>query len=313
MEVVGGEERRILVLTDGKAGHENQSKAFARALGCPFDLARVSFRCRAAKALSYLLDRIGVGCLGLLSGVGDVAALKTRGYAAVVGTGSGTFYAVKTLARRLGVKGGVVLYPRGYDLSTFDCILAPSFDRPPHAPNVVELPANLVSADAEFYARGVAAFRERTNAVPEVAVIVGGPNKCSTMTAGWMRERLDEIFARPGAKAVTTSRRTPADVEAVVDSYPWDYKLIYSRDSFNPIPAFVSLAKRLYVTAESTGMLSEACTSGSAEVVALDNLKPGPSKFRRFLESLREGGYVDGSRKVDLSEQFDSARRLMGL
>ena len=60
-------------------------------------------------------------------------------------------------------------------------------------------------------------------------------------------------------------------------------------------------------------MLSEACTFGSAEVIALDNLLPGPSKFRRFVESLRAGGYVDGTRKIDLSGEFAAARRLMGL
>ena len=305
--------RRILVLTDGKAGHENQSKACVRALGCECDLMPVRFKGKLAKALSYAADRLGVVSLGLLSGVEDVGAVAQRGYAAVVGTGSGTFYAAKALARRLGVRCGVVLYPRGYRISGFDCVLAPSFDRPEKSANVVELPANLVAADADFYERGVAAFRERTDVVPETAVIVGGPNKCSTMSADWMRARLDEIFAAPGTKAVTTSRRTPPDVEAVVDSYPWDYKLIFSRDKFNPIPAFVSLAKRLYVTAESTGMLSEACTFGSAEVVALDNLLPGPSKFRRFVESLRAGGYVDGARKIDLSGEFAAARRLMGL
>ena len=121
-------------------------------------------------------------------------------------------------------------------------------------------------------------------------------------------------MANAGAQlCVTTSRRTPPEVEALVDSYPWTYKLIYSRDHSNPIPAFVQLAKRLYVTAESTGMLSEACTFGTAEVVALDNLKPGPHKFRRFVENLRRGGYVDGSRKVDLSAEFARARTLMGL
>ena len=130
-----------------------------------------------------------------------------------------------------------------------------------------------------------------------------------------MKSRLDEIFsANKGAQlCVTTSRRTPADVESLVDSYPWSYKLIYSKDHFNPIPAFVQLAKRLYVTAESTGMLSEACTFGKAEVVALDNLKPGPHKFRRFVENLRRDGYVDGCRKVDLSAQFTRARELMGI
>ncbi len=310
-----GGEARAIILTDGKAGHENQSKAFARALGLDFVLVPVKFKSRFAKAMSYLYDRLGVSSTRLLEGLDNLDSLgKPR---VVLGTGSGTFYAAKALAKKLGAKCGVVLYPRGYDLSSFDCILAPTFDNPAKRANVVEIPANLVANDAAFYEKGVAAFRERYSGAADnlVGVIVGGPNKCSTMSVEWMKARLDEIFAaNAGAQlCVTTSRRTPPEVEALVDSYPWTYKLIYSRDHFNPIPAFVQLAKRLYVTAESTGMLSEACTFGTAEVVALDNLKPGPHKFRRFVENLRRGGYVDGSRKVDLSAEFARARALMGL
>jgi len=304
---------RVLILTDGKAGHENQSKAFARALGYEFEITEIHFKSSFHKALSYLFDHLGIRTLSLFN-----SNIRTFGHsntspAAVVGTGSGTFYAAKSLAKKLGVKCGVVLYPRGYDIASFDCILAPAFDNPPAAPNVIVIPANLVAADVAFYEKGVAAYRERTEVVPETAVIVGGPNKCSTMTVEWMKTQLDEIFKLPGTKAVTTSRRTPADVEALIDSYPWDYRLIYSKDHFNPIPAFVQLAKRLYVTAESTGMLSEACTFGTSEVKALDNLNSGPHKFRRFVEQLRAGGYVDGARKVDLSAQFVEAKRRMKL
>ena len=325
--------KKVLILTDGKAGHENQSKAFARALGCDFEVVRVEFRSKLAKALSYLLDRVGIATSNLwrlVPETADPAEPLPAPFrpAAVIGTGSGTFYAAKSMARKLGVKCGVVLYPRGYRLSTFDCILAPAFDRPAAAPNVIEIPANLVANDAEFYAKGVAAFQEKrglqssdSESPNAVAVIIGGPNKCSTMTPDWMKTQLDLIFNSNNQTPehsniqfwVTTSRRTPPEVEQVVDSYPWDYKLLYSKDHFNPIPAFVQLAKRLYVTAESTGMLSEACTFGSAEVVALDNLNPGPHKFRRFVEQLRSGGYVDGSRKVDLSAQFAAARELLGL
>lgn len=320
---------RVLILTDGKAGHENQSKAFARALGCEFDLVEVHFKSKFHKALSYLLDRTGVRAMTLLSTAVDCNRLQPKPVA-VIGTGSGTFYAVKALARKLGVKCGVVLYPRGYDIASFDCVLAPAFDRPKSAANVIEIPANLVANDEAFYSKGIEDFKahygkcsndgmfECSNAV---AVIVGGPNKCSTMTPEWMKTQLDSIFNSNNQTIehsniqywVTTSRRTPPEVEAVVDSYPWDYKLLYSKDHFNPIPAFVKLAKKLYVTAESTGMLSESCTFGTAEVVALDNLNPGPHKFRRFVEDLRAGGYVDGNRKVDLTAQFARAKTLMGL
>ena len=312
----------VLILTDGKAGHENQSRAFARALGCEPLVLPVRFKSPFAKMLSYLLDLFGILSLSIFKDLQvphDVKNLK-----AIIGTGSGTFYAVKALARRLGVPCGVVLYPRGYRLAGFDCILAPSFDRPDNVPNVIPIPANLVAADAAFYEAGVKAFRERYSPSdrPAVAVIVGGPNKCSTLSADWMRARLEEIFAayKPTSDIpqatnheiwVTTSRRTPPDVEAVVDSFPFDYKLLYSHDHFNPIPAFVSLARVLYVTAESTGMLSEACTFGTAEVHALDNLKSGPHKFRRFIDDLAAAGHLGGARKIDLSAQFARARKLL--
>ena len=313
----------ILILTDGKAGHENQSKAFARALGGGYELAEVHFRSKLHKALSYAFDWLGVHTTSLLRGVPDIS--RDDGPRAIVGTGSGTFYAAKSLAKRLGAKCGVVLYPRGYCISTFDCVLSPAFDRPAKAGNVIEIPANLVANDESFYENGVKEFmrhyRETTKCdladhPKAVAVIIGGPNKCSTMTPEWMKRQLDAIFAANGGDVefwVTTSRRTPTDVEKVVDSYPWTYRLLYSRDHFNPIPAFVKLARRLYVTAESTGMLSEACTFGTAEVRALDNLNPGLHKFRRFVDDLRKCGYVDGNRKVDLSAEFKAAKSLMGL
>ena len=316
---------KVLILTDGKAGHENQSKAFARALGCEFDLVEIHFKSKLAKALSYLLDWLGV----LNTNLTDLTDSTKRDYVAVIGTGSGTFYAAKAVAKKLGVKCGVVLYPRGYNVKSFDCVLAPAFDRPKAAANVIEIPANLVANDEAFYSKGIEDFKahygkcsnggafECSNAQ---AVIIGGPNKCSTMTPEWMKAQLDAIFNSKLQTSnlkpefwVTTSRRTPPNVEAVVDSYPWNYKLLYSKDHFNPIPAFVKLAKKLYVTAESTGMLSEACTFGSAEVVALDNLNPGPHKFRRFVDDLRKGGYVDGNRKVDLSAQFARAKMLMDI
>lgn len=304
---------RALILTDGKAGHENQSKAFARAMGCDFDLLRVDFRSKLAKAASYALDWMGI--LSLKPFV-DFRVPPSR-YDIVVGTGSGTFYAAKAVAKMLGARSAVVLYPRGYRISGFGCILAPEFDNPAPAPNVIRIPVNLVAADAEFYASGVRDFRERhaDTGREAVAVIVGGPNRCSRMTAQWMRSQLESLFAAHASDGsaprpemwVTTSRRTPPEVEAVIDAFPFDYKLLYSKDRFNPIPAFVSLASHLYVTAESTGMLSEACSFGKAAVHVMDNLNPGRHKFRRFAESCARLG----SKKVDLAPAFAAARKLL--
>ena len=303
----------VLILTDGKAGHENQSRALVRALGREAKVEHIVFKSAFHKALSYLFDRLGIYTLALFAR--PKLDMADR-FAAVVGTGSGTFYAVKTLSRRFGAGSAAVLYPRGYRLSGFDCILAPRFDRPLKADNVIELPVNLVASDESFYERAAAEFdRIHRQRKPAVAVVVGGPNKCSEMTPQWMRKELERVFdENPGREFyVTTSRRTPPEVEAVVDSFPFDYKLIYSRDRFNPIPAFVARAERIYVSAESTGMISEACTFGKARVEVMDNLLPGNHKFRRFVESLRRDGYVGGSRKVDLSGEMGAVKARLRL
>lgn len=314
--------RKVLILSDGKAGHENQSRALARSLGAEAQIASVRFASPLCKAASYALDRLGVATERLFAG----GLPDDPGCDAVIGAGSGVFYAVKTCARRWGKPGVAVLYPRGYRLDGFAAVLAPFFDRPRRAPAVVEIPANLVAQDPSFYAEGESHFaahyrsqtgRELDVAIPSTAVIVGGPNACARMDATWMRRELDRLFAAaaagaiPGRMWVTTSRRTPPEVEAVIDSYSWDYRLIYSRDRFNPIPGFVAVAQRLCVTAESTGMLSEVCTCGGAYVEAIDDLLPGDHKFRRFLAGLKAAGYVDGARKIDLGGVVGRVRELL--
>ncbi len=312
------EKKYALILTDTKAGHENQSKALARMLGLEAKLVTVEYHGKIAKGLSYVLShlRIYAGWLFHLSAKG-MRKVNPAEVAVVLGTGSGTFYPVAVVAKKFGVKSGVVLYPRGYNMKMFDCIIAPRFDQPAEEINIISVPANLVANDASYYDAGVETFRGK-HAVKEgvnaAAVVIGGPNKCSTMTKEWMKGELDKIFAarEEGQELwVTTSRRTPADVEALVDTYPWDYKLIYSVDHYNPIPAFVKLCKKLYVTAESTGMVSEAVTCGEAEVEVLDNLVGGEHKFRMFVNTLRSHGYIGGKKKVDIARKMERAKKLL--
>ena len=95
--------KKILILTDGKAGHENQSKAFVRGLGAESVIVPVAFRSHRLKFLTYLLDNLGIRTLAL-----NVfpQGIPEGDFAAVVGAGSGTFYAVKSLARKLRFHAG---------------------------------------------------------------------------------------------------------------------------------------------------------------------------------------------------------------
>ena len=339
--------KKLLIVSDGKAGHENQSKAFCQAMGYAYDCVQARYPWRIHKALSFLADRVNIHTPRLFK-MEEVP--PDNFYAAVVCTGSGAFYPGKVTARRLGAPVAAILYPGGYRLSTFDCIMVPGFDRPPQDPNIVRIPMNLTAVDTAFYEGAVEAFRRRyPAAAPDctrehptaldcsrppspapdgggaVGVIIGGPTRFAPMTPESLGGALDAIFKlTEGGRWVTTSRRTPPWADAIIDRYPFDYKLIYSRDNtFNPVPAFVTLCERLFVTADSSGMISEAVSSGGAmvEVLGTPPIKEGGGKFARFLKGLAEGGAVhlfDGTlgtanKKIDLSPVFEKARQLLRL
>ena len=156
-----------------------------------------------------------------------------------------------------------------------------------------------------------------------VAVIIGGKNPVADVAPDWLRTQLEAVFAATEGceRWVTTSRRTSPEAEAVVDSFPFDYKLLFSKDRFNPIPAFVTECERLFVTAESTGMLSEAVAVGHAAVEVLDNLTVTTGKFARFVDNLCDEGYAhrfDGAlgearRKVNLASTLAALKDRLGL
>lgn len=314
--------KKLLIVSDGKAGHENQSKAFCQALGYPYDCVGVRYPWRFYKMLSFLADRFSIFTERLFK---LEAFPGDNYYAAVVCTGSTAFYPGKVTARRLGAPVAAILYPGGYRLSTFDCIMAPSFDQPPSEPNLIRIPVNLTAVDEAFYANAVEAFTKlHTPGRPAAGVVIGGPTPFSPMTPETLTRHLDALFRLTEGceRWVTTSRRTPAWAEELVGCYPFDYTLIYSRDdTFNPIPAFVMLCGRLFVTADSTGMISEAVTCGNAMVEVLEAPSGKECKFSRFLGDLAACGAAhvfDGTlgaaaAKIDLSPVFEQARHLLRL
>ena len=143
------------------------------------------------------------------------------------------------------------------------------------------------------------------------------------MDADDMARQLDRVFAATEGceRWVTTSRRTPPAVEDLVDRLPFDFKLVYSRDQFNPIPAFVMLCETLFVSSDSTGMISEAVTRGTARVEILMNLRRQHSKFGRLVRNLERDGYVhvfnntlgDARRKIDLAPALARVAELLKL
>lgn len=298
--------RQLLILSDGKPGHLNQSLAFAKLLGYSWQVRRVAFKSRFCKALSYLADRVGLRLPGLFRVEGE-----GPGGCAVVSAGSETYYANKVLARRLQVPAVAIMLPRGYRYD-FDLIVAQQHDRPPRLKNLLSLPVNLSRVEPQGL---VAGQGER----PCVALIIGGPSRHFSMDPDRLREQVSRIFELfPHADMLlTTSRRTPPEVERMLETIPFRRSIIYSREPINPIPDFLAISDYVFVTEDSTSMISEAVSYGNACVEVLPlQATAARNKVGAMVTELAARGCLhrfDGSlgdcrRKLDLRAELERVR-----
>lgn len=290
--------KNALVISDGKPGHFNQSTALCKHLGLDYEILEVVYKNRAAKTLSYLLDHLGIYSKELFS---SSINPQTPNFNLIVSTGSSTYYANKLIARTLGIPNIAILHPKGYKLD-FSHIFCPAYDHPPKRKNITELPLNLCAADPAFFREQSDEFKIRhSRQKPAVGIIIGGPNAVSEMDSADIKKQLEQIFeATAGSERwITTSRRTPKQVEEVIDGFKFDYALINSRDSYNPIPAFIQLCDRLFVTSDSASMISECASFGTAKVeVLMNRQRTTPNKFEELIQGLATRNAVhifDGS------------------
>jgi mitochondrial fission protein ELM1 len=277
---------RVLVISDGRMGHLNQSLAFVKYLDLSYDVLPVKFKYRWFKTLSYILDKIGITTEKLFSIQID------KKYDMVVGTGSTTSYATKVFAKQMHAKSVSMMLPRGYRYD-FDIIFAQSHDNPPKQENIIEIPANF------SYVEPKGLYRAQKKSI---GIVIGGDNKLFTMSNETIQKQLDFIkqYYEGYEVAITTSPRTSEEIELLVTSYGFDYEVIFSKNPINPIPDFLSQCETVFITGDSTSMISEAISYGESNVVVLPLESKNDNKFIRFTDTLEKEGYLhifDGSIK----------------
>ena len=300
------EGKRLLILSDEKPGHVNQSIAFARHLGYNYDLCPVNFKYRGAKALSYFLDRLGIHSTSLFH-----AEYNVDTFVAVVSAGSGTYYANRALAKGLACKSVAIMLPRGYRLD-FDLIIAQQHDDPPSQANIIKLPINLTYVEPQ----GIVVSQPGEK---YLALIIGGDSQHDKMDAAVLKDQLISIFNLfPEHKVwMTTSRRTPKAVEEMLREFNYDRAVYYSQEPINPIPDYLQHCEYVFLTADSSSMISEAVSFGTScvEVLPLSEKVSKKSKFNTLLADLSArnclhvfDGQVDNS-----SEKINLTKALRGV
>ncbi len=284
----------ILILSDGKSGHLNQSLAFAKLKNIKYEIVEI-YTNPFSKILSYILDffRIYINLFG-------IEKRDYKKYKAVVSAGSGTYYANKYLAKKYNLKSVAIMLPKGFRYDDFNYIIAQNHDNPPSKKNIISIPVNLSTNQPKGLVK-----KEDKKAL---AIIIGGNNSTFSIKRELIKKELDNIFKNypDYLKYVTTSRRTPKEIEELLKEYAFDYKIIYSKDpNINPIPDFLEVCDILFITVDSTSMLSEARANSKAEIkiIKLDS-KKYDTKFHRLAEEIEKidekFDYADYLKKVEI-------------
>jgi mitochondrial fission protein ELM1 len=311
----GKKMKKALIISDGKPGHFNQSAAFCKHLGLDYEIIEVAYKSKAHKALSYLLDHLNIYSERLFR---STFHIPHSTFHIVLSAGSTTYYANKLVAKKTGLPNIAILRPGGYRLD-FTHVFCPAYDHPPKGSNITELPLNLCAADTTFFQEKADEFSARhRRQKPAAGIIIGGPNAVSEIDRDRLEQQLEQIFSLTDGmeRWVTTSRRTPPEIEELIDGLPFDYTLINSRDSYNPIPAFLHLCDRLFVTSDSASMISECASYGSSSVeILMIRQTRTPNKFEELIRGLEsrnavhvfDGNLGSANRKIDLGSILKQA------
>lgn len=282
---------KALILSDLRAGHENQSIAFCKLKNMDYDILHVSYKFKAIKILSYILDFFGIYIK-----IFNSKALFNS-YDIVVGAGSTTYYPLKFYAKKLNAKSVAMMRAKAYK-NNFDLMFIMNHDAKNLAKNSVLLPVNAnYKSQSHFY----------KPSKPAISFIIGGTNKNLEFDQIAVLQTIKKIMAdfKDYEKLITSSPRTPKSLENELEKLDFDFSVIYSKNKINPIDDFLEFSQYVFITSDSTSMISQAVCWGKANTQVI-NYQKNNSKFDKFISNLAQNNYLhiyDGSVKNTL--KFD--------
>ena len=287
----------IWVVSDGRAGMENQAlglaEAVQRLIPCRIAVKRVRWRSLfdklpSALKASWMLD---------LSSDPTEPAAGEAWPDLWIATGRATLPLSARIRNRSGGRTFVVQTqdPR-WRTAAYDLVVAPAHDDLT-GPNVLSITGSPHRVTADRLAEGAAAFADRLEALPgpRVAALIGGRSRAFDLSEAHAVDLADRIAAAVetagGSLMLTFSRRTPEAAKAAMTARLGRQPgLIWDGDGANPYFAFLKFADHILVTEDSANMAAEAASTGApVHILPMIPLKPA-DKFARLHADLRQRG-----------------------
>lgn len=283
---------RVWVVSDGRAGIENQGLGLAEAIGRarPIELSvkRIGWKSGLGR-LPWWLHPLPRQTLAEGS---DIAPPWPDIWIAV---GRATL-PLSMRVRRWSRGRTLVVQLQDPRMPTgpFDLVIPPRHDRM-KGENVLPILGSPHRVTAERLAADYARFQDQLSPLPRprVAVLIGGKSKAFNLSperaAEMAREIETAVAAAGGSVLVSFSRRTPEDAKAILAARLRHLPgVVWEGEGENPYFAFLAAADYVLVTEESTNMTTEAASTGKPVFVL--KMEGESLKFRLYHDELRELG-----------------------
>ncbi|HEY9190988.1 MAG TPA: ELM1/GtrOC1 family putative glycosyltransferase [Sulfurovum sp.] len=285
--------KKVLILSDGRPGHFNQSLAVAEAIK-GMDEAEVKYiEIKVKKMGKYLLRTL------LNTGFGQKLCKKGRflkfislfyeGYTwdqkpdIIISAGKDTSLLNALLALSYGSKNFFIGHPKKLDHHLFTAILT-----------VLDLGYDnqiiLDVAPTRSYSGDLKEFAKKYDLDPQgeyYTLLIGGDG------SGYQfdEEDIEQLIAFVNATAdkvkwlVTTSRRTPvAYEEKMAKEMKAECFIAYHQDPQKVVAGFLELSRAVFVTEESASMVSEGVASRKPVVTLAPKIHVADKNYQKILE-----------------------------
>lgn len=295
-----GTKKRVLIISDGKAGHLRQAEALAEAVRAYFNskgadislnICEVNFKkSKISRFVFSLCVNLSVRsmyqlmhwCLKKFLKQEQYELLMRESVDVVISCGayvSCVNYAVSCLYQ---AKSFLIMRPSFIKASKFDLLIIPKHDRVRERKNTVItqgslnlINANYLCGQSRELARQFCIFTEVQRL--RIGVLIGGETKdfhLSEETVVRLIKQLKDFAQNQNAYLlITTSRRTPPEVERALEKeftgfVRCELLVIANKKNFPfTVGGILGLSQIVVVSPESISMISEAASSGKYIVV----------------------------------------------
>ena len=286
-----GDPLHILVISDGKAGHENQSLGLAEAMARRHPAAIHTLRLDMGK---WMYPRLKAA----IAGAADFSRPDF-----VLATGHSTHPAALLIARKYGARSICLMKP-SLPVSWFDLCICPEHDfigKP--------VPRNVITSKGALNR-----VRPTEGGRSGKMFLIGGPSKTHGYDEAALIAQIKGIAA-DGEWQVADSRRTPETfLPALKKELPGLTVFPHQETQPGWLAGKLASADTVWVSEDSVSMIYEALTGG-VRVGVLDMPRLSPdARVIRGLEALKAEGYLDAHDPPrPLAEADRCAAKLSGL